>query len=91
MSEVIDKESKESIVKKLANALSCLRPQDVYIKFPEEINAIEIKIISSVFESLDHLERIKIVSDTIDEMLNTDLFGFQIAIVPLTEAEVTEV
>lgn len=84
MSNQIDK---QSIVNKLSVNLAYLQPQNVYVKFHDEINAIQLKIISSMFGSFEHFERIKIVSDAIVEIANTDLKGFDISIVALTNRE----
>jgi hypothetical protein len=87
MSEIIDKESKESIVKRMADKLSVLQPQNIFIKFEEDRPALEIKIISDIFTDYDQLERIKIVSDTIFYILENDLIEYETKIIPLTKSE----
>ncbi len=81
--------NKHSIVEKLADALSVLHPQNVFIKFEDEQSSIEIKVTSSVFENIDQNERINMVLDNISEVLYTDLLDFEALIIPLTENEIT--
>jgi hypothetical protein len=78
---------KQSIVERLAEALGQLSPKSVNIKFDTEVNTVQIKIISDIFESMDHLERLKSVSDIIYDILTGDLSSFEALIIPLTECE----